>query len=43
MKGLESLRRDVDKERRKAEKKFKKQEARVSTQGGGAGGVVVIG
>jgi hypothetical protein len=30
MKSLEGLRRDVDKERRKAEKKFKRQEAKVS-------------
>lgn len=29
MKSLEGLRRDVDKERRKAEKKFKRQEAKV--------------
>lgn len=34
MKSLEALRRDVDKERRKAEKKFKRHESKVGEGGG---------
>lgn len=45
MKSLEGLRKDVDKERRKAEKKFKRQEAKVggsTTVGWGIMGFCVL-